>query len=143
MESGTVVRDQVNAIVLAPIFLILTVGMRNLIVKNLPLEKTEQNSSLWALTIQNNLHIIWILLVLNEAFSQVAFSGMNRTGDAIPEANIVWALIRTSVYLLLLLMDLWRWIKIKEKTSAISKVSGVLIFTELFAIYFALIFSKN
>jgi hypothetical protein len=139
-NGGTLVRDQINSVILAPIFLILTVGMRNIIVRNTPMENAPNNLSIWKIAINNNLHILWFLVVANETFSQAAFAGFNHTGEALPEANTVWILVRTFVYAVLLVLDLWQWIKTKDKSSVNSKVSVMLLVTESLAIYFALIF---
>ncbi len=126
--------------VLAPIFLLLTIGLRNLIHKTVPKGMAKPAHSTFKIALNNNLHIMWFLIIGNESFSQSAFGGFSPAGLEFPEINRIWTWVRVTVYFGLFLVELWAWSRIKTKAAESSQVALMLMATDTIAIIFALLF---
>ena len=134
-------RSQAYSMILAPIFIFLTIGMRNIIVKSVPNSRSHLKRSPYKLAIENNFHIFWFLIVANETFSLWAFGGFATTGFAFPALNMIWTIVRVLAYSSILFIDAYLWLTTRDKKAEAARVRLTLVFTELLAIICALIFA--
>jgi len=127
-------RSQTYAIILAPILLFVIMGFWNMLLKQISKGNPSKKRTYFEVVKRNNIHLFFMVIVLDEWMSRVAFGGLAPTGLDIPDFNNSWSVVRSIVFLWLTASSLKSWSKYQEKAAEPARAHLLLAMAEFLAL---------